>query len=146
MKSLRLIPVVCAAIALTAVSAFSQSTPSDKSAAPQSPAAAAAEAQSRETAIYGEVQSVNAAAGTMSVQYYDYDSDSEKTVEIAVSKDTKMENASSVGGIKKGEWVDVTYTSSEGKNTAKTVSVEKEDVDVQDAAAADTGAAPAETQ
>jgi len=136
MKHIRLSFVICAVITLAAVSAFSQST------APEKPAAPAVDTQSKETSIYGEVQSVNAAAGTVSVQYYDYDSDSEKTVEIVIGKDVKMENAAAVGDIKKGDWVDVTYTSAEGKNSAKAVSVEKEE-SATEPAGGDKASAPA---
>jgi len=38
-----------------------------------------------------------------------------------------LENAKAIGDIKKGDWVDITYTTSAGKNLAKAVSVEKEE-------------------
>jgi len=81
----------------------------------------------KEISIYGEVQGVNAPANSMTVQYYDYDSDEEKTIEITTNKDTKIENASGMDRINKGDWVDVTYAVSEGKNLAKSVIVEKEE-------------------
>ena len=61
------------------------------------------------------------------MQYYDYDSDEEKTAEIMADKDTKIDNAASLAGINKGDWVDVTYTLTDGKNIAKSVMVEKEE-------------------
>jgi hypothetical protein len=125
----------------TAVSVFSQtvqpvSETSDKQAS--APAANDAAPQPKEMSIYGEVQSVNPESGVLSVQYYDYDSDSEKTAEVSVSNDTKLENAKSVGDIKKGDWADVTYSVSAGKNIAKMISVEKEEpvAEAADAAAA----------
>lgn len=90
--------------------------------------AAAAAPQAKEIAIYGEVQVINASSGTISVQYYDYDSDSEKTTEILVTDITKLENAPKLADIKKGDWVDVTYTVDDGKSVAKVVTVEKEEV------------------
>jgi Cu/Ag efflux protein CusF len=83
--------------------------------------------QTNELSIYGEVQAVNAASKSMTVQYYDYDSDEEKNIEIAVGEDAKLENAKGINDIKKGDWVDVTYEAAGGKNVAKTVSVEKEE-------------------
>jgi hypothetical protein len=84
-------------------------------------------AKTPEASIYGEVQAVNASTGSITVQYYDYDNDEEKTLEITVDKDTKLENVKAIDEMKKGDWVDVNYMSGGGKNTAKMVSVEKEE-------------------
>ena len=121
--------IISVFMAIAAMSAFSQDT------APAAPAAPAAP-QAKEIAIYGEVQAVNAVANTLSIQYYDYDSDSEKTTEVVVGADTKLENAKTVSDVKKGDWVDVTYSVSDGKNMAKTVSVEKEEPASEPAAGA----------
>lgn len=86
-----------------------------------------ASTQAKEVAIYGEVQAVNSAASTLSVQYYDYDTDSEKTAEIIAGAQTKIENVSALADIKKGDWVDVTYMPQDGRNEAKIVTVEKEE-------------------
>lgn len=80
-----------------------------------------------ELSIYGEIQAVNVQAGSMTVQYYDYDNDEEKTLEVALDKDSKLENVKAISEIKKGDWADVTYTAAGGKNTARIVSVEKEE-------------------
>jgi hypothetical protein len=96
----------------------------------------------KEISIYGEVQGVNAPANSMTVQYYDYDSDEGKTIDITTNKDTKIENASGIDRINKGDWVDVTYAVSEGKNLAKTVIVEKEET--AEPMPEQTSAAPAE--
>ena len=80
-----------------------------------------------ELSIYGEVQNVNAQANSMTVQYYDYDNDEEKTAEITLDSNSKLENVNAIGEVKKGDWVDITYTSTAGKNMAKLVSVEKEE-------------------
>ena len=96
----------------------------------QAPVMANQADMSKELSIYGEVKSVNLAAGSLSVQYYDYDSDEEKTAEIAINKDTKIENVLAINDIKQGDWVDVTYNISDGKNAAKLVSVEKEEAEL----------------
>jgi hypothetical protein len=120
---------------LIAIPAFSQdagTAPAQESKAPAP--ITDATPQVKEIAIYGEVQSVDATANTLSVQYYDYDSDSEKTAAILVNPDTKLENASAVGDVKKGDWVDVTYVVKDGKNVAKLVTVEKEETPAPDEA------------
>jgi len=120
------------------------------------PAAAVAEApesapapeapQTKEIAIYGEVQSVDAAAGSIAIQYYDYDSDSEKTATVMVDKDSKIENAGSLGDIKKGDWADVTYTVKDGNNAAKVITVEKEETPATEQASPAAATAPAEEE
>lgn len=136
-RSLRFYIIISVIMAVAAVPAFSQDAapaPKDTKAAVPAPAAPA-EPQAKEIAIYGEVQAVNAVANTLSVQYYDYDSDSEKTAEVSVGADVKMENAKAIGDVKKGDWVDVTYVVSGGKNIAKSVAVEKEEPAVEQAGA-----------
>lgn len=156
--------LVIAAAVLLAMPAFSQETrepaapdmvkeeapatvaepaaPAAAAPAPASEAPAAPEAaQPKDISIYGEVLAVNASGSTMTVQYYDYDSDEEKTVELTVSGDTKLENAAALAEVKKGDWVDAAYSVSNGKNVAKAVMVEKEE-----AAAADTATAASDTQ
>lgn len=132
---------VCLAVILTvtlaAFSAFAQeeATKSPEASAPVSAQATApAETPAKEEApkaadlsIYGEVQSVNIQANSMVVQYYDYDNDEEKSTEVTLDANSKLENAKAIADIKKGDWVDVTYTAVAGKNTAKIVSVEKEE-------------------
>lgn len=95
--------------------------------AEKSPVSAVQADQSKEASIYGEVKSVDAVAGTISVQYYDYDSDEERTADIAVGSTTKVENVPAIGDIKQGDWVDVTYNTTGGKGLATFVSVEKEE-------------------
>ena len=81
-----------------------------------------------EQSIYGEVQSVDATGtGSLTVQYYDYDADDEKTVNISIDANTKLENAGSAADIKKGDWADVTYSTDGGKNKAASIIVEKEE-------------------
>ena len=63
----------------------------------------------------------------MMVQYYDYDNDEERSIEVTLDSASKLDNAKAITDIKKGDWVDVTYNASAGKNVAKMVSVEKEE-------------------
>jgi len=99
-----------------------------------------ASTQAKEIAIYGEVQGVNAAAATLSVQYYDYDTDSEKTADIMVGAQAKIENVAGLADIKKGDWVDVTYLPQDGKNEARIVTVEKEESPAPEEAAEEPSA------
>lgn len=84
-------------------------------------------AQPAEVSIYGEVRAVDAQAGTVAVQYYDYDTDEEKSINLAVGPNAKLENVANLGEVKKGDWVDATYAVIDGTNAAKTVSVEKDE-------------------
>ena len=106
--------------------AFSQED--NKESAPAAPVAPDQEAaKTNELSIYGEVQAVNSSTNSATVQYYDYDNDEEKTIEITLDKDTKLENAKILTDMKKGDWAVVTYIVSGSKNVAKLVSVEKEE-------------------
>ena len=133
MKSCYLIIMTAALTAMVSTAAvFAQI---EEKAAPRAAAEAEAPApapapgapQAKEIAIYGEVQAVDAAAGSIAIQYYDYDSDSEKTATVMVGKDAKIENAGALSDIKKGDWADVTYAVKDGNNAAKVITVEKEE-------------------
>ena len=140
--------VIFAIITLSAISAFSQDpqTPAKDDTVPAQAAAvqvaadspAETAAKTNELSIYGEVQAVNAQAASISVQYYDYDNDEEKTLEVSLDKDSKLENVKAIGEVKKGDWVDVTYTVTDGRNMAKMVSVEAEEPASENNAPVDT--------
>ena len=120
---------ILAALAFLAVPASAQDTekPVQTAAAPVSEQVTKTMA-AEELSIYGEVQSVGAEGmGSLTVQYYDYDADDEKTITIVLDAGTKLENANSVADIKKGDWADVTYAVGGGKNTAKSIIVEKDE-------------------
>ena len=127
MKNKALLMFVLISTVVIPAVAFAQSSdaPAAKDTVVATPAQPAATA--KEIAIYGEVQNVNAPAATIAVQYYDYDSDTEKTTEVVAGNNAKLENAKTVADIKKGDWVDVTYTVVDGKNIANLISVEKEE-------------------
>ena len=91
------------------------------------PAASEKSAQPEEISIYGEIKAVNQAANSITVQYYDYDSDNEKSIDITADSTTKMENAATINDIKQGNWADIIYAIINGKNIAKSIVVEKED-------------------
>ena len=84
-------------------------------------------ANPEEISIYGEIKSVNVAANSITVKYYDYDSDNEKSVEITADNNTKMEGVPAISDIKQGNWADINYTVVNGKNIAKSIVVEKDD-------------------
>jgi hypothetical protein len=84
-------------------------------------------ANPQEISIYGEVRSVNAAVSSIVVQYYDYDSDNEKSIEITAANNTKIEGVSTINDIRQGAWADINYTVVNGKNMAKSIAVEKEE-------------------
>ena len=91
------------------------------------PAAPSATASATDIAIYGEVQSINATASSMTVLYYDEETYEEKIIDLIVDNDTKLENAKALAEIKEGDWVDAIYVTKEGKNKATSVKVEKEE-------------------
>ena len=105
-----------------------QDTPQVATEAPAlAPAASNKSAQPEEISIYGEIKAVNQAASSITVQYYDYDSDQEKSIEITADTNTKIENAATITNIKQDSWADVIYTAANGKNIAKSIIVEKEE-------------------
>ncbi len=108
-----------------------ETTVTEQAPAPEAPAPAVpAEedaAKKNEVSIYGEVQAVDPTANSINVQYYDYDSDEEKTITLTGDNNTKFENAALLNDVRKGDWVDAVYTVIDGKNIAKLVSVEKEE-------------------
>lgn len=79
--------------------------------------------------LWGQVVSVDAKAGQLSVKYIDYDTDSEKEMLISADAKTTYENVGSLGEVKLLDSVSIDYVvSPEGKNTAGNISVEKVEV------------------
>lgn len=120
---------ILAAMVLLSASASAEDTPS---AAQAAGATVAVEVENvmaaEELSIYGEIQAVDTeGSGSLTVQYYDYDSDDEKTVTISLDAGTKFENANSINDIVKGDWADVTYSANGAKNIALSIIVEKEE-------------------
>lgn len=141
MKFAKLLALMMVMCALTFAAAYAQEgdKSQDKTAGGAAMPATAGEAvavaeatkaaisQPKDQTIYGEVQAVNAPSSTMTVQFYDYDTDEEKSIELSVAGDTKIENAPGLGSIKKGDWADITYMTQNSKNMAKSIIVEKEE-------------------
>ena len=129
--------VICLGITLSTMLAFSQQNPTPPASQDNNPVAGSASEQvvpvkeealqPQEVSIYGEVQSINVAAHSITVQYYDYDSDQEKNIEITANQATKLENVASTADIKKGNWTDIVYAISDAKNIARSISVEKDE-------------------
>lgn len=105
---------------------------------PEAPAAGAEPAKAVDLSLYGEAKTVDPDAGSISVQYYDYDNDEERTLSIMVDANTKLENAAALKDIAKDDWVDVVYSVVDGKNVAKSIKVEKEEGEAPGEAAPET--------
>jgi hypothetical protein len=115
------------AVSFAQTDAKDAASPAVTPAAPATPVAKEEAPKVADMSIYGEVQSVNAQTGSLVVQYYDYDNDEERSAEITLDAASKLDNAKAIADIKKGDWVDITYTITAGKNVARMVSVEKEE-------------------
>ncbi|OGX14815.1 MAG: hypothetical protein A2166_05890 [Omnitrophica WOR_2 bacterium RBG_13_41_10] len=76
--------------------------------------------------VWGEVVSVDAAAKTIKVKYFDYDSDTEKEINVAIDEKTIYENVKSIDEIKPKDTLSMDYIiGPEGNVIAKNISVEK---------------------
>lgn len=76
--------------------------------------------------IWGDVVSVDTAVKTVLVRYLDYETDTEKEINLSVDDKTTYENVKSIGEIKLQDTLSVDYiVDLEGKNIAKNISVEK---------------------
>jgi hypothetical protein len=92
--------------------------------------------------LYGEINSVDIPAKSLTLTYLDYDTDIEKQVIVYVDAKTIFENVKSLEEIKPQDMVSVDYIiGTDGKSHAVTVSVEKPE-NVEDLNA--EGAAPNE--
>jgi hypothetical protein len=88
----------------------------------QSPSAPEADLQW----LWGEIVAVNSQNKEMKVKYIDYDSDTEKEVNIYVDDKTTFENVDTLDAIKPQDGVSIDYVISDtGKFIAKNVSLEK---------------------
>lgn len=76
--------------------------------------------------IWGEVVSVDTAARKILVKYLDYETDTEKEINIDVDDKTTYENVKSVDEIKPQDTLSIDYIiNPDGRNIAKNISVEK---------------------
>ena len=81
--------------------------------------------------VWGEVVNASQSSSEITLKYFDYDTDQDKEITIAVDPDTLYENASSLSGIKKGDNVSIDYVVVGGgekpKNLAKNITLEPEE-------------------
>ena len=76
--------------------------------------------------LWGEVVSVDAARGELTVKYLDYETEEEKQVVIVADDKTSFENADSLAQVRVADTISVDYVVEKGgKNLAKNISVER---------------------
>lgn len=75
--------------------------------------------------LWGEATLVDTAAGTVTVKYLDYDTDTEKETVITVDEKTTFENAQSIAGIAVGDDLSIDYAPVGKSLRARNISVEK---------------------
>jgi hypothetical protein len=105
---------------------FAQEKATVAPAVPAAPASPAAAKPVPTEWLYGEINSVDIAAKTLTLTYLDYDTDIEKQVTVSTDAKTIFENAKSLEEIKPQDMVSIDYIAgADNKNLAVTVSVEK---------------------
>ena len=75
--------------------------------------------------VWGEVAGVDVAGKTITLKYLDYETDQEKEIVLTADDSTTFDNVKSLGEIQVKDNLSVDYASKDGKNTAKSVSLEK---------------------
>lgn len=76
--------------------------------------------------LWGEVVSLDTNTKEMVVKYLDYETDTEKEINIGIDEKTTYENMKSPDEIKAQDTVSIDYIAAvDGKNIAKNISVEK---------------------
>ena len=92
----------------------------------QNPPAQEALAEPEPQWIWGDATSVDAVGKKIAVRYLDYESDTEKDINIEVNDKTTYENVKSIDEIKPQDTLSVDYAvTPDGKNIAKNISVER---------------------
>lgn len=85
--------------------------------------------------VWGDVVSVDAEKGQLSVKYLDYETDTEKEMAFCIDEKTVFENAQNLGEIRPQDSASVDYAiTNEGKNVARLISVEKNIPETQELA------------
>lgn len=96
--------------------------------AQQAPAGEAAVVEDLQEA-YGEVVSIDAAAGTITITEYDYEKDEDVNKAYKIDNAAAYENVKSLSEVKVGDWVALTLkTQKDGTNLATSVYVERYDI------------------
>jgi hypothetical protein len=76
--------------------------------------------------LWGEVKSLDIANNEIVINYFDYDTDSEKEIKINTDNKTVYDNINSLNDIKLNDAISVDYViSPDGKYIAKNISIEK---------------------
>ncbi len=76
--------------------------------------------------IWGDVVSVDTAAKKISVKYLDYETDTEKDINVEVDDKTNYENVKSIDEIKPLDTLSIDYIiNPDGRNIAKNISIER---------------------
>lgn len=105
---------------------------------PQAPAGEAAVVEDLQEA-YGEVVSIDAAAGAITITEYDYEKDEDVNKAYKIDKAAAYENVKSLSEVKVGDWVALTLkTQKDGASLATSVYVERYDIGEESAPPAPT--------
>jgi len=75
--------------------------------------------------VWGEVIGVDAPGKTLTLKYLDYETDQEKEIALAVEDSTTYDNVKSLEEIRLKDNLSIDYVSKDGKNIAKSISLEK---------------------
>ncbi len=75
--------------------------------------------------VWGEVINIDYPNKAFTVKYFDYETETEKNIQVAVNNDTGYEGALSLDEIKPKDTVSVDYVSAGGNNIAKNIGVER---------------------
>ncbi|MFH0855886.1 MAG: hypothetical protein V1869_05210 [Candidatus Omnitrophota bacterium] len=75
--------------------------------------------------VWGEVTGIDAQGKTLTLKHLDYETDQEKEVVLAVDNLTTYDNVKSLEEIRPGDNLSVDYISQDGKNMAKSISLEQ---------------------
>ncbi|MCX5714550.1 MAG: hypothetical protein NT033_07060 [Candidatus Omnitrophica bacterium] len=79
--------------------------------------------------LWGEVSSIDSQNKSLVVKYFDYETDQEKEMTVAVDNKTILDNIKSFEEIKPQDTVSIDYiVSSDGKNISKNISIEKPEI------------------
>jgi hypothetical protein len=77
--------------------------------------------------VWGEVTNVDAQNKTLSLKYLDYDTEEEKELTVTADDLTGYENVKSLEEIQVKASVSIDYLPGDGKNIARSISLEKSD-------------------
>ena len=130
-KTIFLAIILGLALGFTGINAHAEEPAATQPAA--APAMPAAEGQE----AYGEVISVDANAGAITITEYDYEKDEDINKTYTIDKAATYENVKSLAEVKAGDWVALTLKpQKDGSNLAASVYVERYDVGEEPAPAA----------